>query len=83
MVGMTIRVSTLTGRLSSAKLQRMLRPIVGGCGLGVVLFFFAAGIAAACGGASQADCHLRALSALPANPDALHACQAAPDGGAQ
>lgn len=68
----------------------MAKEILGGFAIGLALVL---GLAAACGPASQVDCRLRALSALPSDPElvtvrearqlvgALHTCQAAPDGG--
>jgi hypothetical protein len=59
----------------------------------MLLFFLAAGVGAACSGASLAECQVRALNALPSDPElvdarevrqlvgALEACRAAPDGG--
>jgi hypothetical protein len=72
----------------------MLKPILGGCGLGVVLFFLAAGIAAACGSGTLLECRVQAVTALPLDPDTItlgdvkevarrvKACQQKPDGGA-
>jgi hypothetical protein len=71
----------------------MLKPILGGCGLGVVLFFLSAGVVAACGSPSLLQCRAEAVTALPLEPDTItlgdvkevarrvKACQARPDGG--
>jgi len=71
----------------------MLQPILGGCGLGVVLFFLGAGVIGACNAPSLLQCRVDAITALPLDPDTItlgdvkevarrvKACQARPDGG--
>jgi len=71
----------------------MLKPILGGCGLGVGLFFLAAGVGAACGAPQLVECQLSAVKALPDDPgeitpydtlgliQRLKACRLAGDAG--
>jgi hypothetical protein len=71
----------------------MLQPILGGCGLGVVLFFLGAGVIGACSAPALLQCRAEAVAALPLDPDTItlgdvkevarrvKACQAQGDGG--
>lgn len=49
----------------------MLQVIASRVGLGALLFFGAAGFAAACGTASVLECRAQALAILPPNPDEI------------
>lgn len=71
----------------------MLRVVVSRVGLGALLFFGAAGFAAACGTASVLECQAQAVAVLPRNVDdidvgvtrelarRIQACEQSGDGG--
>jgi hypothetical protein len=49
----------------------MLRPILGGCALGLTVFCLAAGLGTACGSGALLECRAEAVSLLPLEPDLI------------